>query len=84
MRDAKCVSKTIQIRNMPEKTYRAFKTRAAELGLSLSEYLLRELRKIAERPTPEQIRKRLAKLPPVRQSEDPVDIIRRVRDATER
>jgi len=39
---------------------RRLKARAALAGVSLSDYLLRELRKVSERPTPEEIRQRLA------------------------
>ncbi|HUP48364.1 MAG TPA: hypothetical protein VNA04_06200 [Thermoanaerobaculia bacterium] len=41
----------VQIRNMPDAMHRKLKARAAESGLSFSDYLLRELRKVAEQPT---------------------------------
>ena len=41
----------IQIRNVPDRVHRALKSRAALQGLSLSDYLLRELRGLTERPT---------------------------------
>lgn len=46
---------TIQIRNVPEEVSRTFKARAAAEGQSLSDYLLRELSRIAERPTPREV-----------------------------
>jgi len=49
------MGKMVQIRNMPEKMHRTLKARAAQAGMSLSEYLLRELRKSAERPTMEEL-----------------------------
>jgi antitoxin FitA len=44
------VSRTIQIRNVPDDVHRALRTRAAEAGQSLSDYLLAELTRVAERP----------------------------------
>lgn len=41
----------IQIRNVPEQLHRELKARAALNGMSLSDYLLGELRAIATRPT---------------------------------
>ena len=55
----------IQIRNVPEDLHRELKVRAARAGMSLSDYLLDEVRRAAERPTVEEIRARLASLPPV-------------------
>jgi antitoxin FitA len=40
----------IQIRNVPERLHRKLKSRAALEGKSLSDYLLAELRHVAERP----------------------------------
>jgi plasmid stability protein len=50
----------VQIRNMPSDLHRELKARAALEGMSLSEYLLRELRRVADHPTIEEMRKRLA------------------------
>lgn len=44
------VSHSIQIRNVPEEVHRTLRTRAAAAGLSLSDYLLAEVTRIAERP----------------------------------
>lgn len=41
----------IQIRNVPDALHRELKARAAEEGLSLSDYVLAELRAIAGRPS---------------------------------
>ena len=45
------MSRMIQVRNVPGALHRNLKVRAAKTGLSLSGYLLGELREIAERPT---------------------------------
>lgn len=41
--------KTIQVRHVPDELYAALEVKAALSGLSLSDYLLGELRGIAER-----------------------------------
>lgn len=55
----------IQIRNVPEDVHRRLKARAAEAGRSLSDYLLAEIARSAERPTPEELRQRLLSREPV-------------------
>lgn len=54
------MAKTIQLRNVPDEIHRTLKARAALAGLSPSEYLLAEARRIAERPTLEELKARLA------------------------
>jgi plasmid stability protein len=49
----------IQIRNVPDALHRRLKARAALSGLSLSDYLLNEIRQTAERPTIDELRARL-------------------------
>ena len=44
------VSKTIQIGEVPDEVHAELRSRAAAIGLSLSDYLLREATRIAERP----------------------------------
>lgn len=55
------MGKMVQIRNMPEKMHRILKSRAAQEGMSLSAYLLRELKKTAGRPTEAELRERLSR-----------------------
>ena len=50
----------IQLRHVPDSLHRQLKARAAIEGMSLSDFLIREARKIAERPTMDEIRTRLA------------------------
>ena len=45
------MSKMIQVRNVPEDLHRVLKARAAGEGKSLSDYILEELRRMAELPT---------------------------------
>ncbi|MGH7277861.1 MAG: hypothetical protein ACREJG_04160 [Candidatus Rokuibacteriota bacterium] len=55
----------IQLRHVPDDLHRTLKARAAMEGLSLSDYLLREVRRIAERPTLDDLKHRLAGRVPV-------------------
>ena len=56
----------VQIRNVPSDLHRELKARAALEGMSLSDYLLREVRYALGRPTLDEIRKRLSSRQPVR------------------
>lgn len=49
----------IQIRNVPADVHRTVKVRAAAEGTSLSDYLLREVIRVARSPTPEELDARL-------------------------
>jgi antitoxin FitA len=44
------MSRTVQIRDVPDEVHRELRARAAAAGLSLSAYLLAELTRVAERP----------------------------------
>ena len=50
----------IQIRHVPEEIHRRLKARASLEGLSLSEFLLREVAKLSAQPTLEDMRARLS------------------------
>lgn len=75
------MSKMIQIRNVPPVLHRTLKVRAAEAGMSLSEYLLRELERVAERPTPQQLRERILAREPLILREAPAEAVRAERDS---
>ncbi len=70
----------IQIRNVPDNVHRTLKSRAALAGVSLSDYLLNEIRQVAERPTLEEMLARLESRPGVNPSESPADAVRAERD----
>ena len=71
----------VQIRNVPPKLHRTLKARAAEKGLTLSDYLLGVVEREAALPTPAEIVERLRALPKPRLDEAPSAVIRRMRDA---
>lgn len=54
------MSKMIQLRNVPDGLHRTLKARAAQAGMSLSDYLIAEIQRSAERPTQDEIKRRLA------------------------
>ena len=70
-----------QLRNAPEALHRQLKARAALAGLPLSEYLIREARKLAEYPTPEEMRERLKGRTPYRGKMAASDLVRAERDS---
>jgi hypothetical protein len=74
------MSKMIQLRHVPDALHRQLKARAALSGLSLSDYLIREVRKIAEQPTPEEMRERLRRRDRYRGKTSPTDALRAERD----
>jgi hypothetical protein len=73
--------KMIQLRHVPDALHRQLKARAALSGLPLSDYLIREVRKIAEHPTPEEMRERLRQRDPYRGKVAPADLLRAERDS---
>ena len=53
------MSRTIQIRNVPEAVHDRLKTRAGRAGKSLSAFLREEISRLAGMPTPEEMQRRL-------------------------
>lgn len=56
--------KMIQLRHVPDDLHRKLKARAALEGLSLSDYLLKEVERAASYPSPAELRERLASRTP--------------------
>jgi plasmid stability protein len=75
------MSKMIQIRNVPDEVHREVKARAARAGMSLSEFLLREVERLVKAPPIEEVLARLAARERPRLSESPAEAIRAERDA---
>ena len=75
------MSKMIQLRNVPDALHRMLKARAAMAGRSLSDYLLGEIKEIAERPTLAELRVRLHKREPVAVELDTARLVREEREA---
>lgn len=75
------MAKMIQLRHVPDELHRKLKARAAMEGLSLSDYLLREVRVIADRPTVAELQARILRRAPVKPRESPAKAVRAERDA---
>jgi antitoxin FitA len=75
------MSKMIQLRNVPEALHRNLKARAALAGMSLSDYLLMEIKEIAERPTLAELRKILHEREAVSIPIDTANLVREERDS---
>jgi len=76
--------KTVQIRHIPDSLHRKLKVRAAMRGLSLSDFLLRELDRIAECPTAGEMMERLARLSPIEPDVPPSQAVRELRESYDR
>jgi antitoxin FitA len=74
------MSKMVQLRHVPDALHRQLKARAALSGLPLSDYLIREVRKIALQPTPEEMRQRLRQRESYTGKMSPTEAVRAERD----
>ena len=74
------MGRLVQVRDVPDGVHRTLKARAAQSGISLSDYLRTELARVASLPSPDEVRARLRALPPLKEPrETPEAIIRRLR-----
>lgn len=74
-------STMVQIRNVPPDFHRRLKARAALEGMSMSDYILREIGKALERPTRAEVLERLRTRPVRRLKRKAADVIRAEREA---
>lgn len=65
----------IQIRNVPDDLHRDLKARAARSGMTLSDFLVQELRSLSVRPTMQEWLDESAAWEPVHVSESPADAL---------
>jgi antitoxin FitA len=73
----------VQIRNVPASLHRTLKARAAQAGMSLSEYLLAEIRESARTPTVEELVERVRSRRLIHSRKPAADLIREEREARE-
>ena len=71
----------IQVRDVPDDVHSILKARAAREGMSLSDYIKRELEHSAERPTMREWLDRVQKMRPIPSKRSGAQIIRELRDA---
>jgi plasmid stability protein len=72
--------KMIQVRNVPDPLHRTLKVRAAEQGVSLSDYILAELRRVAERISPLELAERARTIVREDLRPSPAELLRAERD----
>jgi plasmid stability protein len=71
----------VQMRNVPREFHRRLKARAAMEGMSMSDYILREIGKSLEQPTRQEVLERMRARPIRHLKLSPTDVIRAERDA---
>lgn len=70
----------VQIRNVPPELHRKLKERAAAHGMSLSDYLLSEVRYAATKLTVDELKARLDRIPPFKGKKSPAAALRAERE----
>lgn len=75
------MNKHVQIRNLPERTHRKLKARAASQGMSMSDYLRTEIERLLSLPSPKEWLDMVRKRQSMSLSETAADIIREERDS---
>lgn len=71
----------VQIRNVPREFHRRLKARAAIEGMSISDYVLREVGKSLDTPTRQEVLERLRRQPFRRLRRTAAEVIRSEREA---
>ncbi len=71
----------IQIRHVNSETHEKLKRRASLEGMTLSDFLKKEIEKIVDRPTLEEITKRILKREKISIKDSPAKLIRAERDS---
>ncbi len=74
------MSKMIQVRDVPEEIHAVLKSRAALEGMSLSDFLKRELEQLARRPSLREWLESSSQLKPIAGSPSAAEVIRQMRD----
>ena len=74
------MNKFVQIRNLSEGKHRKLKARAAEKGMSISDYVKQLVEHDLKKATWGEIAKRMQSMEPVELGEPAADIVRAIRD----
>ena len=74
------MSKMIQVRDVPESVHNTLKSRAAREGMSLSDFIKRELERVAERPTMQEWLEQTRRAKPIPAKQTAAQAIRVLRD----
>lgn len=78
---AEDMAKMVQIRDVPDKVHSILKARAAREGMSLSDFIKRELAHAAERPSLKEWLERTREARPIPSRRSAAQIVRELRDA---
>jgi plasmid stability protein len=70
----------VQIRDVPEQVHSTLKARAAREGMSLSDFIKRELEMIAERPAMREWLEQTQQFKPISTRRSATQVIRELRD----
>ena len=74
------MSKMIQVRDVPESVHGTLKSRASREGMSLSDFIKRELERVAARPTMQEWLERTEQAKPIPSRRTAAKVIRELRD----
>lgn len=75
------MSKMIQIRDVPEQVHSTLKARAAREGMSLSDFIKKELERIVERPTMREWLENARQTRPIPHKRSAAQAVRELREA---
>ncbi len=75
------MSKMIQVRDVPDQVHVTLKSRAVREGMSLSDFIKRELARVAERPTMQEWLEHTRRVKPIKGKKSPAQVIRDLRDS---
>ncbi len=71
----------IQVRDVSDQVHSTLKARAAREGMSLSDFIKRELERTAERPSMQEWLELTQQAKPIPARRSPAQVIRQLRDA---
>ncbi|MBL8294809.1 MAG: hypothetical protein JNN08_23390 [Bryobacterales bacterium] len=74
------MSKMIQVRDVPDDVHATLKSRAAREGMSLSDFVKRELSRVADRPSMQEWLDRTEQAKPIPSKRSAAQVIRELRD----
>jgi antitoxin FitA len=77
---AESMSKMIQVRDVPDSVHGTLKSRAAREGMSLSDFIKRELERVAQRPTMLEWLERMQQTKPIQSKRTAAQVIRELRE----
>jgi len=75
------MSKMIQLRDVPEQMHSTLKARAAREGMSLSDFIKRELERTVERPSMQEWLESTRKAKRIPTKQTAVQVVRELREA---